>query len=145
MITKNDIIIDFIQTFSGFHAKVIDNQYHKIGGSEYTLDSPIIECFTQGCCYWFAFILKERFSGKIVFDPIVHHFACSIDDVVYDITGECNSTYGPDLMHWVDWDTYEIKEDGTPSGTRMEIINNCIKKYNEDLNKEYLNCGGTLI
>lgn len=144
MISKRDIIEDFINTFAGVRATVIDNSFHKLGGSKFTLDSGVVECFTQGCCYWFAVILKERFSGKIVYEPVIKHFACEIDGHIYDITGDCDATYGPQFMNWADWDSYEINEDGSPSDARQEIINHCILKYNDDLNDEYLKEGGTL-
>lgn len=145
MVTKNDIIEDFINTFAGVQATVIDNPFQPFGSRKLTLKSGVVKCFTFGCCYWFAIILKERFSGKIVYEPTIRHFACEIDGVVYDISGRCDEAYGPKFMKWVDWDTYEINEDGTPSNVRQEIINHCIKKYNDDLNDEYLKSGGTLI
>ena len=46
-----------------------------------------IKAFTNGCCYWFAQILKERFDGVIVYDPTDNHFATMIDGRIYDITG----------------------------------------------------------
>jgi len=58
----------------------------------------VINCFTSGCCYWFASILSERFSAdkniSIYYDPIPGHF-CYRDPVTqkfYDITGEYTPT-----------------------------------------------------
>ena len=47
----------------------------------------VVECFTQGCCYWFALVLSARFGGRIMYDQTVGHFGCELDGVVYDITG----------------------------------------------------------
>ena len=104
-----------------------------------------MDCFTKGCCYWFAHILKERFNGQIIYEPVINHFACMIDNVPYDILGNCDKTYPEDDFHWVLWDTYEIKSDGSPSEVRKEIINHCINKYNDELNEKYINDGGILI
>lgn len=46
--------------------------------------------FLNGCCYWFAFILAERFGGDICYNQPDGHFATLIDGKVYDITGEIN-------------------------------------------------------
>lgn len=43
--------------------------------------------FMEGKCYWFAVILKERFSGQLYYDPIWNHWACLINDKLYDVTG----------------------------------------------------------
>ena len=43
--------------------------------------------FTNGNCYYFAIILKERFNGDIYYLPIENHFICKIDKDYYDITG----------------------------------------------------------
>ena len=48
----------------------------------------IVEVFTKGCCYWFAYILCERFGGEMMYDPIVCHFAASIGGKIYDIRGD---------------------------------------------------------
>lgn len=62
----------------------------------------VIECFTQGCCYWFARILAARFEEKgaeIVTDYTVGHFATKIRGHVYDITGDVTEGY-----KWERWD-----------------------------------------
>ena len=133
---SNDEIEDFIQTFSGVHGYLKPNGKHLDGSQAYTLEGPVIECFTQGCCYWFAFILKERFHGKIVYDPVIGHFACQIGNSVYDIRGNIDKIYGPDFFHWYDWDNWEIYADGQPSGARSRVINDCILKINPELKEE---------
>lgn len=47
--------------------------------------------FTEGKCYWFAIILKERFGGQLFYNPIMNHWACLIQDVLYDVTGALDS------------------------------------------------------
>lgn len=51
-----------------------------------------IKLFTEGKCYWFAVILKERFGGKLYYNPIMNHWACLIEDDLYDATGLIDST-----------------------------------------------------
>lgn len=67
-----------------------------------------IDTFSNGCCYWFAVILKHRFpwSSVIVYDPIANHFATKIDGDVFDITGKITS----ESRRWIPWDNgYEDK------------------------------------
>ena len=63
-----------------------------------------IDTFTNGCCYWFAFILTNRFPNNscIMYNPIDVHFAASIDGDLFDITGELQKT-----PEWVKWSEYE--------------------------------------
>lgn len=54
----------------------------------------IIEVFTEGCCYWFAVILHERFpDSSIVYDPIYGHFMIDLHGRLYDITGDVTGVY----------------------------------------------------
>lgn len=54
--------------------------------------NEVVECFTMGCCYWFAYILAARFGAQygaeIVIDYTVGHFGTRIRGRVYDITGD---------------------------------------------------------
>ena len=64
----------------------------------------VIECFTCGCCYWFAFILRERFreqyGAHIVVDYVAGHFAARIGGRrVFDITGDVTAGH-----QWEPWD-----------------------------------------
>lgn len=71
--------------------------------------TEVIECFSNGCCFWFAKILYDRFcevSPTIVYDEVYNHFACRIYDRVYDIRGDITEkNYG-----WVPWEVV-IKQD----------------------------------
>ena len=130
------VIEDFIYTFSSFGSRLEQIGRKSDGSPSYSLYSPVIDCFTQGCCYWFAFILKERFQGKIVYDPVIGHFACQIGCNVYDIKGNIDKQYGPNFFNWHDWDTWEIYANGEPSGARTRVIKDCILKINPDLKEE---------
>lgn len=83
--------------------------------------SQFRECkhtFLYGCCYWFAFILKERFNGQIYYNPIENHFATKINGDLYDVSGEitCDS--------FVLWDEYKKVDE--LEAARIE--RDCIKK-----------------
>ena len=54
--------------------------------------TQVVECFTEGNCFWFAMVLAMEFAGEIYYDPIVGHFATMIDGVMYDITGAVENT-----------------------------------------------------
>ena len=66
-------ILQFIEKFSDF-------------------GNQVVECFTEGNCFWFAKVLAMEFDGVIYYDPIVGHFATMIDGVMYDITGAVENT-----------------------------------------------------
>lgn len=61
--------------------------------------------FTEGCCYYFAAILRLRgFDGYIVYNEIDNHFAFKCCNKLYDITGEITDTEA--IKNFVSWDTY---------------------------------------
>lgn len=67
----------------------------------YGYRQEVIECFTRGCCYWFAAILNTRFSHEkplVMIDYVANHFGCEIGGRVYDITGDVTGQY--DWMPW---------------------------------------------
>lgn len=56
----------------------------------------VIDAFQNGCCFWFAKTLRDRFSGSdpdIMYDQVANHFGTMIDGRVYDITGDVTSCY----------------------------------------------------
>lgn len=71
-------ILKFIHRFTKRHDKTL---------------SDVKRCFTDGCCWWFAHILCERFCGEMVYDEIDGHFAAEISGRVYDITGDVTETF----------------------------------------------------
>ena len=51
--------------------------------------STIEKLFTEGNCYYFSIILKERFkSGDVYYLPIANHFIWKYNGKFYDICGE---------------------------------------------------------
>lgn len=87
--------------------------------------------FYRGYCYWFAFILAERFKGTIWFNPKIVHFATMIDGTLYDIYGEItlgiNPTNGSrdySENDWVKWSDFQINNQEAVES----IVKSCIKK-----------------
>lgn len=69
------------------------------------LNNAIVELFTCGCCWWFAYILSVRFADyqpEIMVDLVANHFGCRIDGRVYDICGDAT-----DAFEWQSWDEYD--------------------------------------
>lgn len=87
---SHDDIIKFINTFKAKYKNEI----------EYI--------FMNGQCYWFSFILKERFKGEIYYVPVYIHFITKINDRYYDITGEVTNVEILDLS--ILWDEYQRNE-----------------------------------
>lgn len=74
--------------------------------------------FSNGCCYWFAWILYSRFFGdgaEIMYDQIANHFGTRINGIVYDITGDVTKTY-----NWVTWASIDDESH------KKRIIRDCI-------------------
>lgn len=102
--TKHDIVENFIQQFRQFGTDVVD-------------------CFSCGMCFHFAWILKARFGPgpEVVYDPVINHFACRIDDRIYDISGDItdNTEY-----KWETWATFKGKD----QKETMRIVRDCVWK-----------------
>jgi len=96
---NKQIILDFIRNFKG---------------SEKT--------FLNGCCYWFAFILKSRFRGLTYYDPIYGHFVQKIGSSFYDIRGDVSEEYKNKAL--VCWDTYKQED---PAHYKR-IVRDCVLK-----------------
>ena len=62
--------------------------------------------FTNGNCYWFAFILHTVFDGVICYLPIEGHFICKIENEYYDITGCIDESYDFRMDALYTWDNY---------------------------------------
>lgn len=59
--------------------------------------------FLEGCCFWFAKILEERFpGGRIVYDPVRGHFLYDFGWRLWDIRGDRTGEYG-EGAHLLDW------------------------------------------
>ena len=50
--------------------------------------------WTDGNCYYFALILKNRFGGEIYYIPIEGHFVCKIGERYYDFEGRYTKIAG---------------------------------------------------
>ena len=87
--------------------------------------------FYRGYCYWFAFILAERFKGTIWFNPKIVHFAAMINEDLYDIYGKiipgiCPVNGDEDFSenNWVEWSEFQLNHHEAVES----IVNSCIKK-----------------
>lgn len=81
-------------------------------------DNVLIDTFTLGYCYYFAVILKERFTGTILYDWLEGHFITEINNRLYDITGDVTDKY----THLYTFDEYMSIE---------SIVHGCILKDDE--------------
>lgn len=76
----------------------------------------VIEAFTSGCCYWFALILCGRFpEAVLMYDIVANHFVASINNRLYDITGDVTDKYTV-----VEWESYDDELH------KARIIRDCI-------------------
>ena len=105
---KHELFLDFIEQFTAY-------------------GTAVNYCFSYGMCYYFAQILQQRFFGsaKIVYDPVINHFATEIDGRVYDINGDITN----EPYVWYDWSTYRFKD----SLETKRIIRDCIRKIPSDV------------
>lgn len=58
--------------------------------------TEVIDAFRNGCCFWFAKTLRDRFVGcdpTIMYAQIDNHFGTMIDGRVYDITGDVTDEF----------------------------------------------------
>ena len=87
----------------------------------------VIHMFSCGCCYWFAEILWNRFALEvvntncdIVYDPIINHWGCRIDDRIYDITGDItdNKEYC-----WENWNKFMFQDISLTKRLLRDCIN----------------------
>lgn len=54
----------------------------------------IQELFTDGYCYWFAFLLEGRFPGaQMMYEPVEGHFVTAYQGRIYDIRGDVTDLY----------------------------------------------------
>lgn len=81
-------------------------------------DCNIETVFTSGACYWFAFILYNRFirhGATVMYASVDDHFGTKVFGRVYDITGDVTDKYD-----WRPW--LEFNDDAEKS----RIIRDCI-------------------
>lgn len=75
-----------------------------------------ITTFTQGCCFWFAFILHTRFpDSTIMYDPVVGHFITRIGGRDYDIRGDVTGKF--EAYKW---------DDNTEEFDKEHVTRDCV-------------------
>lgn len=98
------------------------NHFSKFG-------QDVVDCFSDGNCYWFAHILAQRFHGCIVYNPLLNHFACQIGELeVYDITGLIDTLPNPEdgwmeEKNWYSWKYYHNEDSAHARRIRRDCIN----------------------
>ena len=85
---------------------------------KYEKEDVLNKTFTQGYCYYFALILKDRFDGSIYFDSNVGHFITKIGRDYYDITGCVSEKYKGKVLY--------PKEEWM---NMVSVVNGCILKH----------------
>lgn len=79
--------------------------------------------FLTGCCYWFAFILQERFGGQMLYYPAPGHFVQEIGGCLYDVTGDVTQAFAnehPPVI-WKD-------VPGSDISWYRYVLNDCVDK-----------------
>ena len=79
----------------------------------------IEDVFSNGYCYWFSFILTNRFNGEIIYLPIQNHFVSFINNNYYDINGIVNLKEKP--YNWNEYKQFDELD-------YQRVIKYCIKK-----------------
>lgn len=105
-------------TFDSMDKAVLDfiKRFTQNGKNQGTIDS-----FTNGCCYWFAKILSERFrkrNPKLMYDQVENHFGCRIGDIIYDITGDVTDKY-----KWETWGSVRREDELLAKRINRDCIN----------------------
>ena len=80
---------------------------------------PTDQDWTNGNCYYFSLILKNRFGGKIYYDVVNGHFVTRIDNQYFDYNGIVD-TEGRTLIEWDRFCEYDRKQ-------KKRIKRDCIK------------------
>lgn len=65
--------------------------------------------FTDGCCYWFGYILQGRFQdAEAVYLPVTGHFVTRINGLLYDVTGDVTEKFADEKqVSWAEMDGYD--------------------------------------
>ena len=81
----------------------------------------VTRTFTNGYCYWFAHILHARFpDSTIMYYSVGKHFACLIEDRIYDIRGDITDRN----LFFEPWERFKRTN---PEEARM-VTKYCIEK-----------------
>lgn len=73
--------------------------------------------FQNGYCFYFALMLKFRFGGRILYEPIFGHFVLELENRLYDSTGDVTDKYDVGIMY-----------DESVWSEQKSIVNGCIMK-----------------
>ena len=92
-------ILEFIDSFKWGHEKALE------------------DVFLNGNCYWFAYRLRGRFGGVILYLPISGHFICRIGGTYFDVTGEVHPNE-PEIC----FESYQMKD----PDHYQRIYRNCV-------------------
>lgn len=99
----------------------------------YETGKEIIERFTQGYCYWFAYILINRFPDGEIYYNTMNHFVFKYNNRLYDITGDCTDKWDNEYLY--DWNEYQKKE---KDSEHIKLLEHCC------INKNYYYPYGSL-
>lgn len=85
-----------------------------------------VRVFTEGYCYWFAWMLAGRFGGDLMYNPVLGHF-CMRDGsgAMWDVTGMV-----ADDGRWQEWWLYVLNEPLDAERVRRYCIEKAI--YDEE-------------
>ena len=77
--------------------------------------------WTDGNCYYFAVILRDRFypNADILYDVINGHFVTKINGIMYDWNGVVSDDGEHRYVRWDDFDRYDGLQ-------RQRVENDCI-------------------
>jgi hypothetical protein len=76
-----------------------------ISGFRKENEKQVVKLFTEGYCYWFAYILQTMFGGVLYYLPISGHFVIQIGDYFYDIHGRYEVT-----EPCLNWEQYRAED-----------------------------------
>lgn len=68
-------------------------------------------------------MLYDKPRHRMMYNPVLGHFACEIEGQLYDVTGKIE--YDKDWVPWADWFNEEIFY-------RDVVVRDCILKYKEE-------------
>ena len=88
--------------------EIIENFIHQF----IAFGDDVRKCFSNGMCYHFTTLLRARFGDdcRVMYDPIINHFATEIDDRIYDITGDITDNGKYKFVYWDSYKYNDLKE-----------------------------------
>lgn len=88
------------------------------------------DCFLDGCCYWFAYILQARFAGRIYYYFAEGHFVSEIQGRLYDVRGDVTELYaGVDRYSMEEIQALDVK-------WYQRLLHDCVWKTDRKLDIE---------